>query len=129
MVVIRGIPQGMNSGPLETYMNMISGPVGQGSLFQHQIMHYDPVHTSRLTDRLHELGRFPVQLIWGADDAWQVSDWAHQLNKAIPGSSLHILDECGHLVPEDQPEILSKLIIDHLSTDSQQVRVVSERGS
>lgn len=103
------------SGPLETYINMISGPVGQGSLIQHQIMHYDCVHTSRLTERMHELGNLPVQLIWGANDNWQITDWAHRLNKAIPGSNLHILDECGHLVPEDQPIIVSELIIEHIS--------------
>jgi len=106
------------SGPLETYINMISGPVGQASLYQHQIMHYDSVHTSRLSDRLHELGNLPVQLIWGANDAWQVTDWAHRLNKAIPGSRLHILDKCGHLATEDQPAKVSELVIDHISGNS-----------
>ena len=107
----------LRSGPLDTYLDMISGPVGQASLFQHQIMHYDPEHTAQLTDKLHELGKLPVQLVWGADDQWQVTDWAHKLNAAIPGSSLHILEQCGHLVPEDQPEELSKLILQHLRND------------
>ena len=106
--------ENLRSGPLETYLDMISGPVGQASLFLHQIMHYDPVHTSKLTERLPELGKLPVQLVWGADDQWQVTDWAHKLNAAIPGSSLHILKQCGHLVPEDQPESLSELIIKHI---------------
>ncbi len=104
----------LRSGPLETYLDMISGPVGQASLFQHQIMHYDPVHTSKLTERIHELGNLPIQLVWGADDQWQIADWAHKLNAAIPGSSLHVLKQCGHLVPEDQPEKLSELIIEHI---------------
>ena len=105
----------LRSGPLETYIEMISGPVGQGSLFQHQIMHYDYIHTSKLTDRLHELGKIPVQLIWGRNDQWQILDWAHQLNEAIPGSRLNILDECGHLAPEDQPEKVAELVIGHLA--------------
>ena len=105
----------LQSGPLETYLDMISGPVGQASLFQHQIMHYDPVHTAKLTERLHELGNLPVQLLWGANDNWQVTDWAHRLNDAIPGSSLHILERCGHLAPEDQPEKVADLIIGHVS--------------
>ena len=107
--------ENLRSGPLETYLDMISGPVGQSSLFQHQIMHYDPVHTSKLTERLQELGNLPIQLVWGADDQWQITDWAHKLKDAIPGSRLHILEQCGHLVPEDQPEKLSELIIDHIS--------------
>ena len=103
-------PTELASGSLETYLSMISGPVGQTSLFQHQIMHYDPDYTAKLVDQYHELGALPVQLIWGADDAWQVVDWAHRLHETIPGSALHILDDCGHLVMEDQPDQLSRLV-------------------
>ena len=105
----------LQSGPLETYLDMISGPVGQASLFQHQIMHYDPEHTAKLTERLHELGNLRVQLLWGANDNWQVTDWAHRFNAAIPGSSLHILEQCGHLAPEDQPDKVADLVIEHIS--------------
>ena len=108
-------PAELTSGPLETYLDMISGPVGQTSLFQHQIRHYDPDHTAKLTDRYHELGALPVQLIWGANDAWQVVDWAHRLHQAIPGSTLHVLDDCGHLVMEDQPEQLAQMVKEFLS--------------
>ncbi len=107
--------QNLLAGPLDSYLDMISGTVGQASLFQHQIKHYDPVHTSKLTDRLHELGRLPVQIVWGANDQWQVTDWAHKLNAAIPGSSLDILENCGHLVSEDQPDALSNLVIKFIS--------------
>ena len=100
----------MQSGPLLTYVDMIAGPVGQGSLFQHQIMHYDSKHTSELNDRLTELGNVPVQLIWGANDDWQVIDWANRLHTAIPGSTLHILEECGHFAMEDQPQRIIQLI-------------------
>ncbi len=70
---------------LEIYLDYISGPVGQGSFFQHQVSHYDHRHTSELTDRLAELGRLPVQILWGENDAWQVVEWAHKLHAAIPG--------------------------------------------
>ncbi|KAE8396017.1 alpha/beta hydrolase [Aspergillus alliaceus] len=101
-------------GSLETFLEYISGPIGQGSLFQHQVRHYDPVHTMEIADRLHELGKIPVKIIWGADDAWQVVDWAYKLNKAIPGSDLEILESCGHFSPEDQPEKLSQIILSFL---------------
>ncbi|WP_040617227.1 alpha/beta fold hydrolase [Roseibium sp. TrichSKD4] len=89
---------------IETYLNFICGLVGQGRLFQHQVMHYDPKHTEEVAPRYAELGKKPVQLIWGADDAWQVVDWAHKLHEAIPGSELHVLENCGHFSMEDQPE-------------------------
>jgi len=99
---------------METYLDFICGPVGQGSFFQHQVMHYDPKHTDEVAPRYAELGKNPVQLIWGADDAWQVVDWAHRLHQAIPGSELHVLEDCGHFSLEDQPEKISALLVDFL---------------
>lgn len=95
---------------LETYLGYISGPVGQASLVQHQIRHYDNKHTMEIADRVSELGRIPVQLIWGAQDSWQVTDWAHKLHGAIPGSQLHILEGCGHFSPEDGPGEIAELV-------------------
>lgn len=96
---------------LDTFLGYISGTVGQGSLFQHQIRHYDPKHTMEVADRLPNLGRLPVKLIWGAQDTWQVTDWAHKLHQIIPGSQLDIVEECGHFSPEDQPERIAELLV------------------
>ncbi len=112
-------PDQLEQDSLALYLEMISGPVGQASLFQHQIMHYDPVHTMKLSDRLHLLGNHAVQLIWGSDDQWQVTDWAYRLQSAIPGSVLEILDNCGHLAPEDQPQAVSELVIRHIQGNQQ----------
>ncbi|KAG8676567.1 hypothetical protein FPOAC2_02673 [Fusarium poae] len=99
---------------LDTYLNYISGPIGQPSLFEHQVRHYDPRHTMEVAPRLGELAKLPVQLIWGADDAWQVVDWAHKLHDAIPTSQLTILDDAGHFSTEDQPEKISELLVGFL---------------
>ncbi|MEH6523314.1 alpha/beta fold hydrolase [Sulfitobacter sp.] len=99
----------------DVFLDFISGPVGQASMFQHQVRHYDPSHTMELADQMHELGQVPVKLIWGADDAWQVTDWAHKLNQAIPGSELTIIEDCGHFSPEDQPGRVAELIVTFLS--------------
>lgn len=96
---------------LDTFLDYISGPIGQGSLFQHQVRHYDPKHTMDVADRYHELARIPVKLIWGADDEWQVVDWAYKLNRAIPGSELDVIENCGHFSLEDQPERISEVLI------------------
>lgn len=98
-------------GALPAYLDYISGPVGQASYFQHQMRHYDPRHTMEIADRLAELGRIPVQLIWGKQDDWQVLDWAHRLNKAIPGSELHVVENAGHFSLEDRPEDVSKHLV------------------
>ncbi len=96
---------------LEVYLDLISGPVGQASLFQHQVAHYDHKHTAEISHRLAELAALPVQIIWGQNDAWQVVDWARKLHAAIPGSVLHLLPDCGHFAMEDQPEQISELLI------------------
>lgn len=103
---------------MQIYLDFISGPVGQGSFFQHQVRHYDPRHTNDIAPRYAELGQGPVQLIWGADDAWQVVDWAHRLHAAIPGSQLHVLEDCGHFAMEDQPEQIAALLVDFLTRNS-----------
>lgn len=101
--------QALADSSLDTYLNYISGPIGQGSLFQHQVRHYDPKHTMQIAHRLHELSEnMPVKIIWGADDGWQITDWADKLHRAIPGSELEVLDDCGHFSPEDQPEKISE---------------------
>lgn len=101
---------------LDTFLGYISGSVGQASFFQHQIRHYDPKHTMEISHRLHELKDIPVQIIWGENDSWQVTDWAHKLNKAIPGSYLHIIKDAGHFSLEDQPERCFRLLEDFLKT-------------
>lgn len=104
---------------LETFLGYISGPIGQSSLFQHQIRHYDPKHTLEVASRLHELGNIPVQIIWGADDAWQLLHWARKLHEAIPGSALHVLERCGHFSPEDRPEEIARLFIDFAKRETE----------
>lgn len=103
-----------DSEALGIYLDFISGPIGQGSLFQHQVAHYDPKHTMEIADELGVLAKVPVRLIWGANDTWQVVDWAHRLNRAIPGSELHIVENCGHFAPEERPREVATLLLDFL---------------
>ncbi|KAJ3518390.1 hypothetical protein NM208_g14529 [Fusarium decemcellulare] len=104
-------PSKLEQSSLNSYLDYISGPIGQPSLFEHQVRHYDPKHTMEVAPRLGELGKLPVQIIWGADDAWQVADWAHKLQGAIPGSQLTFVEDAGHFSPEDQPERMSEVLL------------------
>lgn len=101
-----------SEGSIDTFLNYISGPIGQASLFLHQVRHYDPKHTMEIADRLHELGSpRPVLLVWGANDEWQVPDRGRKLQRAIPGSRLELVEECGHFAPEDQPDRIAELVV------------------
>lgn len=105
-------PDQLPTEVFDSYVDMIAGPMRQPSFFQHQVAHYDARYTQELTGRLGELGDRPVQLIWGADDRWQVLDWAHKLHAAIPGSQLHVLERCGHFAMEDRPEAIVQRLVD-----------------
>ncbi|EFV90695.1 alpha/beta hydrolase fold protein [Dietzia cinnamea P4] len=96
------------------YLDFISGPIGQPSFFRHQVAHYDPRHTLEISDQLDRLGQVPVQLLWGADDTWQVTDWARRLQAAIPGSGLRLIERCGHFAPEERPAEVAEGIVDFL---------------
>jgi len=102
------------AGALDAYVDYISGPIGQASLFQHQIRHYDPIHTMKVADRLGELGNKPVKLIWGAQDIWQTPDWAERLQSDIPGSELSFVEGAAHFALEDKPDEITALILDFL---------------
>jgi pimeloyl-ACP methyl ester carboxylesterase len=43
-----------------------------------------------------------------------VEEWGHRLHGDIPGSELHLLDDCGHFAMEDQLERISALLLDFL---------------
>lgn len=110
-------PGGFDPVALEVYLDLISGPLGQPSFFHHQVAHYDPRHTLEISDRLHRLGEVPVQLLWGADDTWQVPDWARRLQAAIPGSGLKMIERCGHFAPEERPAEVAAGIVEFLDGD------------
>ncbi|RIA55058.1 alpha/beta fold hydrolase [Dichotomicrobium thermohalophilum] len=104
-----------HKGALDVYLDMISGPVGQASFFQHQVAHYDPRYTQEIADRVWELGSKPVQLIWGETDTWQAVDWAYKLRETILDSELYILPACGHFAMEDRPEDVAQLVTDFIA--------------
>src|SRR5690606_9371222 len=108
--------EALAEGALESYLDIISGPIGQASFYQHQVAHYDSRHTEEVAGRLHELESLPVRLIWGKCDAWQPVKWARQLHASIPGSDLHIIPNAGHFVMEDDADAVSALLTDFLGS-------------
>jgi hypothetical protein len=55
----------MSGEVLDEYLSAISGPIGQPSFFQHLVRHYGSRYTEEIMDRLNELGKLPVQILWG----------------------------------------------------------------
>lgn len=104
----------MEGAVLKKYLGPITGPIGQGSFFQHQVRHYDSRYTEELEGRRSELAEVGVRLIWGEEDEWQPIHYARRLAEEISGSELRVVPKAGHFVMEDAPEEVSQFILEHL---------------
>ena len=54
------------------------------------------MHYLGLPNLLHRLKRLPTQIIWGQDDAIVPVSASRVFHESIPGSTLALLDNCGH---------------------------------
>lgn len=85
------------------------GPLGQAAFYR-QIAQMDQAYTAEFENRLGEIG-VPVQVVWGAQDAWLPVEHGHRLASLIPGARLDIVPGAGHLIQEDRPEALLAAIL------------------
>lgn len=89
---------------LAPYMAPWLGESGQKGFYR-QIAQMDQRFTDEVQDRYSEV-RCPVQILWGADDAWIPVERGRELHGLVPGSELHIVPGSGHLMQEDAPEAI-----------------------
>jgi pimeloyl-ACP methyl ester carboxylesterase len=60
----------------------------------------------RFTDEFHDLlgtMSVPTHIIWGAADTWIPVDRAHRLASLIPGGTVQLIEDAGHLIQYDAP--------------------------
>jgi pimeloyl-ACP methyl ester carboxylesterase len=90
------------------------GPLGQ-SAFYRQISHGDQRHTDEL-EPLYGRITAPTLVIWGEEDPWIPVGRGVELAGRIPGARLEVLPRAGHLVQEDEPDELVRLLREHLES-------------
>ena len=56
----------------------------------------------------------PTLVVWGSDDPWIPAARGAALAARIPGARLELLPGAGHLVGEDEPDALARLLLAHL---------------
>jgi pimeloyl-ACP methyl ester carboxylesterase len=74
--------------------------------FYRQIAQADERFTEEFEPLLGGLTE-PVHVIWGAEDTWIPVDRAHRLQSMIPGATLRVVSDAGHLIQLDAPEALT----------------------
>lgn len=84
----------------------------------------DPGELAEIARRYGDI-RQPTLLLWGSQDRI-VPPWVgERLDRELPNSELHILEGCGHVVPEESPgrslEVLERFLATHLDPDESPV--------
>jgi pimeloyl-ACP methyl ester carboxylesterase len=103
---IRGAShRGLRTDDLAMLVDPWTGEDGQ-TAFYRQIAQADERFTEVLEPRLREIA-VPTHIIWGEEDTWIPVDRAHRLQAAIPGSSLTLVPDAGHLIQLDTPAVLA----------------------
>jgi pimeloyl-ACP methyl ester carboxylesterase len=80
----------------------------------------DPANHRATADALPGLRTFdhPTLIVWGRDDPHFGPEWAQRLHDDIPGAvRVELLPDTGHLLMEERPDDLARLVIDFLTED------------
>jgi pimeloyl-ACP methyl ester carboxylesterase len=67
-------------------------------------------------DRLYLTHEMPTLIVWGEDDAVIPVSHAHIAHELMPGSRLEVVDDAGHFLPWERPELLDRIVRDFMAT-------------
>jgi pimeloyl-ACP methyl ester carboxylesterase len=104
---------GLTPGQLRVLTEPWLDREGQAAFYR-QIAQADQVYTDEIQDRYGELD-LPVLVVWGTEDTWIPVDRAHRLAHLIPGASLELIEDAGHLIQLDRPVQLAVTLHSWLS--------------
>lgn len=101
------------SRSLAQYMLPFDTSEGRDALMEH-LAALDNAETVALEPRLKDIVQ-PTAIIWGAHDPWLPTKVAKRLHAAIPKSTLDIVPDIRHFVPEEAPERIGTVLRDLLA--------------
>jgi pimeloyl-ACP methyl ester carboxylesterase len=92
----------ITASQVEAYAEPLTGKDARHAL-KETIRQLIPPDTDAIVERYSELN-VPTLLLWGETDR-VVPPWvAEELERRLPDAHLHLLEECGHIPPEEKPE-------------------------
>jgi pimeloyl-ACP methyl ester carboxylesterase len=106
---------GLSDTVLDRLVEPWLGPDGQPAYYR-QIAQADERYTDEIQHRYGSIA-IPVLVCWGTDDAWLPWTLGEQLAGAIPNARFERIAGAGHLVQEDAPDQLTKLIVDFFGAE------------
>jgi pimeloyl-ACP methyl ester carboxylesterase len=99
---------------MQLYTDPWLGAAGQAAFYR-QIAHMEQRYTDEI-ESLYAQMRCPVKILWGEEDRWIPVERGRELAKRIPGSTLRLVPQAGHLVQEDAPEAVVAALLADLSS-------------
>jgi pimeloyl-ACP methyl ester carboxylesterase len=98
----------INTSTLDRIVHPWIEPNGKAAFYR-QIAQAHSGYTDEVQPLYSQISR-PVLILWGREDSWIPVEKGELLNAMIPGSSLHVVPDAGHLVIEEQPALLIEKI-------------------
>ena len=95
------------------YLRPFAGAEGRDVLTRH-LAALDAGEVAALTERAGEVVA-PCAVVWGAGDPFLGVDVGRRLHAALPGSTLHVLPDVRHFVPEEAPEQVAGIVTELLT--------------
>ena len=106
----------IDAATLEMIVLPWTGPGGKAAFYR-QIAQANSAYTDEIQPLYTQISR-PVLILWGREDTWIPLIQGEVLHKMIPGSSLHVIPDAGHLVIEEQPDrLIEKMLPFFLNED------------
>lgn len=96
--------RGLREDDLDALVTPWTGPAGQPAFYR-QIAAYDERFLHDNEQRLGQID-IPVRVLWGTRDAWIPTDTGQRLTSLIPGATLSLIEDAGHLLHRDAPVAL-----------------------
>jgi pimeloyl-ACP methyl ester carboxylesterase len=82
---------------------------GGKAAFYRQIAQANSGYTDEIQPLYPRISR-PVLILWGSEDKWIPLERGEVLHGMIPNSLFHVIPDAGHLVIEEQPDLLLEKI-------------------
>lgn len=101
--------RGLRNDELAVLVDPWTGDSGQAALYR-QIAQADERFTAEFESTLGSIDE-PTHIIWGVEDTWIPVDRAHRLHDLIPGATLSLIEEAGHLIQLDAPVQLTAEVV------------------
>jgi pimeloyl-ACP methyl ester carboxylesterase len=105
VMTVKGVPHELTDGWL--------APLRTDSLVRADLVRY--LRATRPTEMLEAAGKLPdyqgpTLVVWGKQDKMMPPEHGRLLAELIPGAELLELDDCGTLIPIDQPRALAEAV-------------------